>query len=75
MLDCEQAPNREPVHRLHQCPPHVRRVLYRRAVLEKTILSNGNRHFGPTGNTGQSVPLLKVVPHIPAGLNQIFPST
>lgn len=22
MLDCEQAPNREPVHSLHQCPPH-----------------------------------------------------
>ena len=47
--------------------------MYRRAVLGTTILSNGNRHFGPTGNTGQSGPPSKVVPHIPTGLNRNVP--
>ena len=56
-------------------PPHIWLLFlseYKRALLRKTILSNGKGHFGQTdGNdqTGQSGPPSKLVPNILVGPN------
>ena len=69
-----------PVAQTRPKPPRVWLLFlkagYKRAVLETTILSNGNGDFGPTDRndqTGQSGPPSKLVPNIPVGPNRNGP--